>query len=60
MYDETLGKIAYEAYCKERGWKSFNGERLPHWDEQDESLKNALSIAGHAVSKHILNQTGRG
>ena len=28
---EKFGEIAYEAYCDDRGWKSYDGKKLPVW-----------------------------
>jgi len=50
---ETLGKIAYEAYCAERGYKSVRGEPLPHFYEQSEPLQEAWEKAAKAVAEKI-------
>ena len=55
-----LGKIAYEAYCKERNYISFNGERLPHFEEQSTDLQNAWRKAAQKVAEHISLQTSPG
>lgn len=60
MNDERLGEIAYDAYCAARGWKSVRGEPLPHWRQQDETLRNAWVTAAQAVAKEISLATGRG
>ncbi len=56
----TLGRIAYDAYCKARDWKSVRGEPLPHFDQQDEGLKKAWEAAGMAVWDFIQLQTSPG
>jgi len=42
---EILGKLAYETYCAAVGGKSFNGDKLPTWEEQrareDQTIPNA-------------------
>jgi hypothetical protein len=48
-----LGKIAYEAYCESRDWKSYNGQPLPGFENQDNDLQKAWRRAGHAVSQAI-------
>jgi hypothetical protein len=58
--NKQLGKIAYEAYCKSRGWKSVRGEPLPQFEAQEERLQVAWQEAAEAVSNHISNQTSRG
>lgn len=54
------GKIAYEAYCKAREWKSVRGEPLPHFEQQSLELRNAWEAAAKAVSEEIRSQTCRG
>jgi hypothetical protein len=58
--NERLGEIAYNAYCKARGWKSVRGEPLPHWGQQDEALRAAWVAGADAVRQEIFNQTARG
>jgi len=60
MTNERLGEIAYDAYCASREWKSVRGEPLPHWKQQDGSLRAAWVAAASAVAKDIALQTGRG
>ena len=60
MRNERLGEIAYNAYCAARGWKSVRGEPLPHWQQQDDTLRAAWCDAAEAVAKDISTQTGRG
>lgn len=45
----TLGKIAYDAYCEARGWKSVRGEPLPQFGEQSPELQEAWEKAADAV-----------
>lgn len=54
------GKIAYEAYCKNRDWKSVRGEPLPHFEQQSLELQRAWEAAATAVADEISLQTGRG
>jgi len=58
----AIGKAAYEAYCETVGWKSFNGDQLPTWEQQLESkpgIAYAWVQAGNeAVRKH--EELGRG
>lgn len=53
---KTLGQIAYEAYCNERGWKSFNGDSLPQWDYVQPDLQHAWQRAAEAVHREILRR----
>ena len=43
-----IGKIAYDAGAAERGWKSFNGDPLPQWDEVKPEIKVAWAAAAEA------------
>ena len=60
MDNEHLGEIAYNAYCAMREWKSVRGEALPHWKQQDETLRKAWVAAADAVARDLAIQTGRG
>ena len=51
--DISLGKIAYDAYCAHRSWKSIRGEPLPSWDNQGEELRGAWTLAALAVRDHV-------
>lgn len=55
MRDEELGKLAYTAYCKAREWKSFNGDPLPHWEQQSHELRMAWCDAADAVKYELIN-----
>ncbi len=57
---ERLGEVAYNAYCEAREWKSVRGEPLPHWSQQDESLRDAWIGAAEAVAEFIRNATAPG
>jgi len=49
MDNEHYGKIAYDAYCEHREWKSVRGESLPQWAEQSKELREAWVKAADAV-----------
>jgi hypothetical protein len=46
---ELFGRIAYDAYCESRGWKSVRGEPLPQWKDQSENLRESWMKAADAV-----------
>ena len=50
---DELGKIAYDAYCGTRGWKSVKGEQLPPWESQAEDLRAGWEKAVEAVVEHL-------
>lgn len=58
--NEKLGRIAYDAYCAHRDWKSVRGEPLPHFDQQSAELRAAWCHAAEAVAKEIRNATSPG
>lgn len=55
-----LGEIAYNAYCAARGWKSVRGEPLPHWSQQDQSLRDAWIKAAEAVAAKLREDCSPG
>lgn len=60
----SFGRIAYDAYCAARNWKSIRGEPLPHFDQQTPELREAWERAGQAVAQSVAdavrNQTAPG
>ena len=52
--DKSLGEIAYNAYCKDTGWKSLvSGAQLPTWQLLSEAIREAWEAAAHAVVEQI-------
>lgn len=49
----TLGEIAYNAYCAERGWTSVRGEQLPDFNKQTPDLKQAWEVGAKAVEVEV-------
>lgn len=46
----TLGLVAYEAYCRETGWKSaITGADLPQFNATPELVQQAWIAAAEAV-----------
>lgn len=58
--NKKYGKIAYEAYCKARNWKSFNGDPLPQFEAQSPELQEAWILAAAAVQHEIKNESSPG
>ena len=49
---ESLGKIAYEAYAANTGWKSLvSGADLPAWDLLPLAIQHAWDAAANAVAQ---------
>ena len=46
-----FARIAYNAYCEKRQWKSVRGDPLPTFDAQSLELKEAWQAAADAVLK---------
>lgn len=52
--DDTLGKLAYDAYCTQTGGVSLvSGETLPQWDGLTGGLQDAWIAAARAVEAHV-------
>ena len=56
--DEQLAEAAYIAYCASVGWKSFTGEKLPLWRDQQERLREAWTRAAAAVRAAVESAAG--
>ncbi len=46
-------KLAYDAYCNTRQWKSFNGDPLPQWDQVKPDIKQGWEAASQAVLRAL-------
>ncbi len=44
-----LGQIAYEAYAKSTGGKTYDGRDMPKWDDLPEAIRTAWRAAADAV-----------
>ncbi len=51
--DQSLGEVAYNAYCESVGYKSVRGDTLPVWQDQTEYLREAWEHAGEAVADFL-------
>lgn len=49
----SFGRIAYDAYCASRNWKSIRGAPLPPFDQQTPELQEAWEAAGLAVASAV-------
>lgn len=49
-----LGRVAYEAYCGNTGWKSLvSGAALPQWDDLKPEIRAAWEVAAEAVKRCV-------
>jgi hypothetical protein len=53
IMDQSLGELAYAAYCEAVGYKSVRGDTLPGWADQDERLQEAWDAAAEAVADYL-------
>lgn len=67
MDDETLGLavIGYQAYGDAAGWKNYQGNPMPTWEELPEAIKSywsaaALKIAQQTISNRVREDTYNG
>jgi hypothetical protein len=53
---KEMGQVAYEAYAELREWRSFDGYRIPAWDQMREDLRDAWNAAADAVISAATEQ----
>lgn len=46
---DTLGRVAYQAYADDAGWKAFNGDMLPNWEDLPSEIRQHWEVAAAAV-----------
>lgn len=44
-----FGQIGYEAYGKTAGWKTFDGRRMPSWEEAGDETRRRWHVAAHGI-----------
>lgn len=49
-----LGQIAFEAYGKATGGKTYDGKPIPHWNDISAPVRNAWEAAAKAVEDHSI------
>ena len=58
--NESLGQIAYNAYCNSTNWKSLiSGAALPQWPEVKLEIKTAWEAAAEAVKAQLAHDSGK-
>ena len=55
--DKSYGQIAYEAYSKAVGGKSWNGEPLKTWEELPGYIRHAWVTAANTVTSEYIFRT---
>jgi hypothetical protein len=51
-----LGRVAYDAFCKQVGLTTTKGESFPLWDELPDRRRVAWRVAATAVAAAIENK----
>jgi hypothetical protein len=49
-----IAKLAYAAYGESTGFKNFQGNQMPAWDDLGTPIQNAWIAAGNAVSEYLM------
>jgi hypothetical protein len=52
--DTDLGRVAYEAYAQDCGYKSIRGDDLPVWLDQDPAIQAHWDAAAKAVAAAVV------
>ena len=55
---ETMGKIAFDAYVKAVGGKTYDGKPIPKWEDLSIPIRQAWSKAARAVLDEVNRQAG--
>lgn len=53
--EKSLGQVAYEAYCDDRAWKSYDGRALPKWEAVTKPIQRGWQMAARAVAQNIFD-----
>lgn len=48
-----LGQVGYEAYGERAGWKTFDGQDMPHWANARDDIKDRWRAAAEAVAESV-------
>jgi hypothetical protein len=56
MYKRDLGQVAFEAYAKNKGGKTYDNKPIPEWDNVGPDVKRAWQAAAQAVEKELNYQ----
>lgn len=58
VISEKLARIAYRAYGESTGWKNFQGNKMPEFDDLPGPIQAAWRAASLAVAVHAPSLTG--
>lgn len=49
-----LARLAYAAYGSHVGWKSFQGDRMPYFEDLPATVKEAWQASAEMVVKYVM------
>lgn len=49
-----LARMAYAAYGSHVGWKNFQGDRMPYFEDLTPTIKEAWQLAAEMVVKYVM------
>lgn len=47
----SIGQIAFEAYSKSMGWKTYDGKDIPQWENLSSEVQKAWGAAARAIAR---------
>jgi hypothetical protein len=50
----VMAKIAYAAYGQTTGFKNFQGNPMPNWDDLPDTIQGAWVAASNAVAAYLM------
>lgn len=56
MYKRDLAQVAFDAYAKNKGGKTYDNKPIPKWEDVGEDVKRAWRAAAEAVKAEIVYQ----
>lgn len=58
--DDTIGRVAFDAYVTTVGGKTYDGKAIPLWKDLFEAKRNAWCVAAWAAVAYFVDQKGSG
>jgi hypothetical protein len=54
---QDLGRLAYEAYAENRGYRTFNNDDMLDWDHLGVDIQSGWDAAANAVAHAVFDAT---
>lgn len=51
-----LARLAYSAYGSHVGWKNFQGDRMPYFEDLTPTIKDAWQASAEFVVKYVTRK----